>query len=441
LIPEFFFQPEFLVNANEFDLGHVNHVALPQWATNPHEFVYLHRKALESEYVSQHLHHWIDLMWGYLQRGEAAHEHMNSFDPMLYDTVWTTHGLGPDMTRAIETQLDQCGHVPPQLFTKPHPRRILTKKSTRLAAEFDVKIDCAKVVFALIRPTKLVVLADTGHFHLLTVVKGSKPTIRVVASIDPRAALAFAEIDENRIAIASAVGLVNIIDIRTGALRGLLGHVGTVNCVAADDRNIVSGGADTILQCWLLSDLALPPQRIPSFGGEISCVTMSKTFDMYVGGSVDGAIFIVSTRTGDVSRVISLQNNGIARRMLITKEWGFILAYITEMVDGRLSHNLFTFSVNGDLIRKVAIDAAVVAWTDWISPDGFDYVLVADERNRLFELEVFFLSQVRDPVDLESRVESVFYSPDEDLVITVATNGTVRFRSKHRKHRLSDLSP
>jgi hypothetical protein len=54
LIPEFFTFPEFLLNADGFDLG--NDVIFPPWAHNsPHEFIHMHREALKSEFVSAHL--------------------------------------------------------------------------------------------------------------------------------------------------------------------------------------------------------------------------------------------------------------------------------------------------------------------------------------------------------------------------------------------------
>lgn len=47
-------------------------VELPPWATDHKDFVAKMRQALESDYVRQHLHHWIDLVFGYKQRGEEA---------------------------------------------------------------------------------------------------------------------------------------------------------------------------------------------------------------------------------------------------------------------------------------------------------------------------------------------------------------------------------
>lgn len=83
LIPEFYDTKlpadEWLTNTKHLDLGttqnlmRVGDVELPPWAHgDPIEFVSKNRDALESEYVSDHLHHWIDLIFGYQQQGDEA---------------------------------------------------------------------------------------------------------------------------------------------------------------------------------------------------------------------------------------------------------------------------------------------------------------------------------------------------------------------------------
>jgi hypothetical protein len=67
LIPEFYYFSEMMRNGNRLQLGSrqvessapVSDVLLPRWAHgSAREFVRLHRQALESEYVSAHLHEW-----------------------------------------------------------------------------------------------------------------------------------------------------------------------------------------------------------------------------------------------------------------------------------------------------------------------------------------------------------------------------------------------
>ncbi len=71
LIPEFYMEdPSFLVNDMKLDFGmrangkRVDCIKLPKWASSATEFLKKQREALESDYVSQNLHSWIDLIFG-----------------------------------------------------------------------------------------------------------------------------------------------------------------------------------------------------------------------------------------------------------------------------------------------------------------------------------------------------------------------------------------
>lgn len=65
------------INKNNYEYGltqekvHVDNVILPEWADgNPFLFVARLRKELENRYVSENINHWIDLIYGYKQRGK-----------------------------------------------------------------------------------------------------------------------------------------------------------------------------------------------------------------------------------------------------------------------------------------------------------------------------------------------------------------------------------
>ena len=94
LIPEFYYNSDFLRNRCKFSFGTtqtgltVGDVILPPWANSPEEFIFRNRQALESKYISSQLSHWIDLIFGYKQQGEEALKADNVFYHMTYEVFF-----------------------------------------------------------------------------------------------------------------------------------------------------------------------------------------------------------------------------------------------------------------------------------------------------------------------------------------------------------------
>ncbi|KAK2185649.1 hypothetical protein NP493_229g03011 [Ridgeia piscesae] len=130
LIPEWYYLPDMFVNNNNYNLGeneddkNINNVQLPPWAKTPEDFVRLNRMALESEFVSCQLHQWIDLIFGYKQRGPEAVRATNVFYYLTYEGNLNLNAItDPLMREALENQIRSFGQTPSQLMTEPHPPR------------------------------------------------------------------------------------------------------------------------------------------------------------------------------------------------------------------------------------------------------------------------------------------------------------------------------
>lgn len=133
LVPEFFYMPEFLINGNNLNFGTKQDgnpvsecVELPPWAnSSPVDFIRLHRAALESDYVSDNLHLWVDLIFGYRQKGTPAIQASNIFYYLTYDDALKELENITDIKekRILESQIQYFGQTPVQLFSLPHPKK------------------------------------------------------------------------------------------------------------------------------------------------------------------------------------------------------------------------------------------------------------------------------------------------------------------------------
>ncbi|CAI4232259.1 unnamed protein product [Auanema sp. JU1783] len=130
LIPELFYLPEMFRNSNCFELGNrsdstkVDDVVLPAWASSPEEFITIHRQALESDLVSCQLNSWIDLIFGYKQRGPEAVRSTNVFYYLTYEGAVDLKCIeNQTQIEAIQSQIMSFGQTPVQLLTEAHPPR------------------------------------------------------------------------------------------------------------------------------------------------------------------------------------------------------------------------------------------------------------------------------------------------------------------------------
>ena len=144
LIPEFYFLPEMFVNINKINFGKNDEeekvqvlrddFEYPKWSkNNPSLFIIKNRLALESDFVSENLNDWIDLIFGYKQKGVEAEKATNLFFDFTYegsvDINKYKNKSNLDEYNSLISKVD-IGQTPSQIFSKNVDRRLKRKETT-----------------------------------------------------------------------------------------------------------------------------------------------------------------------------------------------------------------------------------------------------------------------------------------------------------------------
>ncbi|KAG7173359.1 WD repeat and FYVE domain-containing protein 3-like [Homarus americanus] len=284
LIPEFFYLPEFLLNSNKFDLGskqsgkQLDDVVLPPWARgDAREFIRLHRAALECDYVSAHLHEWIDLIFGYKQLGQPAVEAVNVFHHLFYEGNVDIYNIDDPLKKnATIGFINNFGQIPKQLFRKPHPCKKLSGQRTSIIdsgplSQAPTVTPLEKVkgaVGQIIAQDKVILAVEQNktlipHSYQRLRIGGYESERAVLVSETPQNGEILAAVCPNNktIITAGTSTVVNVYEIIKRQLvqkKSLYGHSDAITCLAASSAYglLVSGSRDRSAIIWDLARLA-----------------------------------------------------------------------------------------------------------------------------------------------------------------------------------------
>eukprot|EP01116_Phalansterium_solitarium_P018809 TRINITY_DN5106_c0_g1_i2.p1 TRINITY_DN5106_c0_g1~~TRINITY_DN5106_c0_g1_i2.p1 ORF type:complete len:2201 (-),score=900.22 TRINITY_DN5106_c0_g1_i2:184-6786(-) len=404
LIPEFYYLPEFLLNMNNLDLGtkqdgsRMGDVGLPPWARgDPKLFIKVNRDALESDFVSAHLHEWIDLIFGAKQRDADSVDANNVFYYLSYEGAVNLDSIeDANERRSTIDHIQNFGQTPAQLFRRPHPAR-MSEAAVRSASSGSALPLAPSYAFPPSRvagetETPVVFLDYTGEQLLMVYSDGiigisrflnqpdsmgfpytleldrsmnsQKPRELEVApfGIDSKRLSQYFAVSADGKTLIHAGFFTNSLKLVTAATAqtafSVSDHGAPITCVqlADDGRTLVTGSADASVRVW---DMAVSrsnwmslkrrgaPLRLKhvliGHDAEVTCVAVNANCGVIVSASKDETC-IQSTLDGKYLR--SLRPKGVVELVAIS-DAGNVFLYSPSQAQ------LYVHDVNGSVEASV----------------------------------------------------------------------------------------
>ena len=426
LIPEFYCCTEFLTNHNNFDLGSdgtvVNgDVILPEWAHSPSEFIAIHREALESKYVSEHLGQWIDLIFGYKQQGEEAVKAYNTFHKYCYASSIVDE---PEMLQTIQFTAGNVGIIPRQLFTSPHPTRLvpapLIIRKSRVVSTSTVPVlyisSFLKGVLALTKDADLNYIPPSGP----PLIAGSISSVSFMHNCSQKNYAYLPEI--SRFVVSSPWdSCFHIFKLETQLI-----HDRTERQKYSLIQSIDAAGNSRLLTVWRDSSISLYNAetgaiiyRITPHLVSLIDTDLSESLDVLVSIDKDNNVVISRLSTGAFIR--SFTCSGIPQKIKILDQ-GYI-----AIASGSNITTVMLYTINTDRITSKTFDGHLIAWES----AGKDYeqklVLSLDSKQLIVlslpMLEVFSREALDSNINLlsyEHSLKGIMATNDDNQILIIS---------------------
>jgi hypothetical protein len=382
LPPEFFCSPRFLVNENEFELGlPEGDVILPPWAKSHYEFVYLNRRALESEFVSVHLNEWIDLIFGVTQR---SLEHNNLFHPWCYADA--LDGVNnEDQMMIIKHYALNFGVCPLKLFETRHAKRDHPRK---VAGDGSPKEIEAKVV-AVGRGCVL-----TASGSMIDFVSKTPPVVELKWRPD----FAFWEISTNYVvAVSGDRTSVHVCPVSKAEISLIPHKLAIINaCVILGDV-LLTAGSDCMVYMWNLKNIKLIT-KIPVHASSIVKLAATLPLDLIVSLDEEGYVFFTSLSLRRVMHMFSIGKEGRSSNLIAIAENGIV--GITSEAENERSA-VASYDLCGTRLARREIPGVIGGLIAIHTEDGYDFFAVTTSKRTVWLLDVVTLEEYKrfaDPV-------------------------------------------
>lgn len=359
LTPEFFYLPEFLINTNSYNFGSrqgtgqkIDNVVLPPWAKgDPRVFISKHREALESPHVSKNLHKWIDLVFGFKQRGEAAIEGTNVFHYLSYQGAKNLDNIVDPVERlATIGIIHNFGQTPHQVFQRAHAQREDALSSPR-------RLDGAAESL-----TRLPSFLLESHERVASLLYSSKQD-RLLCSAAFRVNMP--PHYDRYMEWGFTDGSVRFYSADTKRILGLFErlHIGQVSAaVFASSRVLLTGGTDCTVSLWNVASLPKTidfSPRVTLFGhrAPVTVIAASRVFSSFLSADSTGRVFLWDLNRCEFVRELILRpanHSGRNRGRPSAIPLGAVTCARISNVTGRIllcaGAAAFVFSLNGDLL-------------------------------------------------------------------------------------------
>lgn len=221
-------------------------------------------------------------------------------------------------------------------------------------------------------------------------------------------------------------GLVRLFSMNSKQVSTIKMHTSDVTLIARSKNWLAAASRGSVMNFYKINEITKCVFSIPLYRDTIQCIHVCNQFSLAVAGTRDGFLFFISLTHGTVDATVDL---GTARpyKCLITPAWGFVVVYMTELERANVRHVLEIYSPNGKLIKRRSIANGIVAWTTFKTKNGFDFIVCADDRGRLWIFEAFFLSMVESVYRCNGQVLSVSYSLEQGGILATTADGRIIF--------------